>query len=496
MKTLKYIVLTAVCALFMQCSEDFIDLDNPSGKTLGTLFTNKQNAEKALTGIYHNLWTHGYYKRSNTILGDSPSDNIKELGDAGGYGIATLQLNTFIFNDDNFLIDQRWKDIYQGLFRINIFIENVDTPDFQVAELDENTKSRWIAEAKFFRALSNFLLVTNFGEAPLILTPLSPDEVIGIEKNTVEELWTQIEKDLNEAIPNLPPTYSEGNIGRVTKGAANALLGRAHLYQSEWTESINASKKVVDSELYDLYQGNYADLFNGNAENSVESVFEAQSIDNGFGVGTTRDFGLMHYYWSPNFSWAANFFGPSQSIIDAFAARPADKRRAGSFYMVGVGDSIDSNGDGQYSTFPSTAENNRSSYINEANVRKYLPAGINLANRSQYKINYNIIRYAEVLLNYAEALNEDNQPDEALKYVNMIRERAGMPNLATTDQAQLRDSILLERRLELCFEGHRFFDLVRTGRATDVLGPMGYSESNNKYFPIPRSEKMINDHLD
>lgn len=488
------IILIAV-TLFNRCSKDFIEIDKPSGKSAQTLFASSQDVEKALTGCYHTLWQMGLYKRSQILLGDCPSDNIKENGDAGSYGIGTLQLNTFIFNNDNFLIDERWKDIYQGLFRINTFLENVNNPGFNLKDLNPSIKNRWIAEAKFLRALCNFLLVTNFGNAPLITKPLTPEEAFEIKKNTELEFWAQIELDLGEAIPVLPPSYDNANIGRVTKGAANALLGRAYLYQSKWQSCIGSTKSVIESGLYDLYKGNYADLFNGKAENTIESVFELQSINLGKHFADLTDFGLMTYYWSPNFQWAENFFGPSKSLIDAFAARPQDLRRVGSIYLVGANDLIDADGNGTSSIFPSAEDFNRKNYINGGNVRKFLPTGINQTNRNLFKINFCIIRYAEVLLNYAEALNENGQSTQALIYVNYIRKRAGMPDLNIANQSQLREAIALERRLELCFEGHRYFDLKRTGKAKDVLGSYGYVEANNKFFPIPLSETSINKNL-
>ena len=162
---------------------------------------------------------------------------------------------------------------------------------------------------------------------------------------------------------------------------------------------------------------------------------------------------------------------------------------------MGANDSIDMNGDGVLDPFPAPEVGSNTVFFTDSNVRKFLPEGEPLNDVNNYDINFPIIRYAEILLNYAEALNELGRSSDALVPLNEVRARANLSPISITDQANLRELIYHERRIELVFEGHRFFDLKRQGRAQEVLGPLGWQTGVHEYFPLPQEELDLNPNL-
>jgi len=223
-------------------------------------------------------------------------------------------------------------------------------------------------------------------------------------------------------------------------------------------------------------------------ENGPESILACQSVIRapGFWGNSSENFYSIH--WSPVIAWA-NWFSPSPGSHQQY--EEGDIRRKANILLVDTNppDSIDTNGDGIQELFPSPHMN--ATYFNGANTRKWLPEGKNMAqpaNATAWDVNFTIIRYAEVLLNLAEAQNELGNATAALDAVNQIRTRAKVPPFTETNQAALRDLIRAERRRELLFEGHRYFDLHRWGIAAEVLQPLGYVVGRHEFWPVPVSE--------
>ena len=334
------------------------------------------------------------------------SDDINELtGDNGDYGTYFRAGSDYRWEPSNPFSTSRWYDGYKGVFRANILLEKL--PDI---EMDDAVRARFAGEAKFLRALYYHNLVNAFGDVPFVTSVLTREEYNELARTDKNVIYAQMEQDLIDAAAVLPIEAGDP-VGRATKGAANALLGRIYMYQNKWQESVNASMAVVNQGSYELVSSEeYINLFNGKNENSIESIFEYQSVAQapGFWGASSENFYSIH--WSPVIGWA-NWYSPSPGSYQQF--EEGDIRRKASVLVVDANppDSIDTNGDGIREQFPSG--NMNSSYFNGANTRKWLPEGKNMTQANSFDVNFIILRYAEVLLNLAEAQNELGNSAEA-----------------------------------------------------------------------------------
>ena len=476
-------------AVLSSCKKDFVSLQSPTGLTNESFYKTDADVFKALTGVYYTLIEKGMYSETLLILGDTPSDNVDAPGDNGAAGSSMRNLDTYQYNSDNYFTPHLWASGFRGISRANILLEKLEDPRLVITD---NNKNLYKAEALFLRSLFYFDLTISFGDIPLITSNLNISDFYKLHKTSQAEIYKQIEEDLETASAILPETQPQ--LGRVTKGAALALLSRIYLYDKKYDKVVDVVSRLKNlNTQYELYTGNYADLFNGRAENTKENIFSVMSAPSGFSIFSFNSSNIYSYYWSPNFSWAFPYFAPTINLINSFET--GDIRRKGDILLVGAGDTFDCNHDGIPDSFPSPDKGERIIYTNNANTRKFLPEGRDLTDRNNsFYINYPVIRYAEVLLNNAEALNELNKSNDALAEVNQVRERAQLPDLTLTDQTGLRDAIFHERRIELCFEGQRFFDLVRTGRAASVLAVRGF-KPGDEHFAIPQTEIDFNPNL-
>ncbi len=489
MKYLAYLCVFSLVAFVIACGEDFVTQEFKNGVVDENFFQSEQDAQQALTAVYDIIGQKGYYRDAIFPLGESSSDNVVEqTGDNGDYGFHYRAISDYRWVPDNPYFTSRWNDSYSGIFRANILLEKL--PDI---EMDATTKSNFAAEAKFLRGLYYFTLIISYGDVPLVTEILTREEYGQLARTNQDIVYAQVEQDLQEAIAVLPVSYSDpSEIGRATKGAALGLLSRVYLYQKKWSESAKASEDVMGLNTYDLVD-NYGSMFDGKNENSEESLFEMQSVaraPGGVWEGSSEN--LYSFMWSPMIGWA-NWYTPGEELIQSFEAN--DMRRKASLLLVGANDSIDLDADGKLNPFPDPDAGSNTVYFTDSNVRKFLPEGRSLSDANNYDINFPIIRYAEILLNYAEALNELNRPSDALIPLNEVRMRASLPPVTNINQGELRNIIYHERRIELVFEGHRFFDLKRQGRAPAVLGPLGFQVGIHEYFPIPQEEIDLNPNL-
>jgi len=477
MKNIKYFIFLIGIFSCISCNEDFVTKEFTNGIVEDNFYKTVKDAEQALTGVYDPISRKGVYRESFVVLGECSSDNIDEqTGDNGDYGFQWKAVSDYRWLADNIFIYSRWYDCYAGIFRANTFLQKVPT-----IVMDETLKKQYLAEASFLRAVYYWNLVITFGDVPLVNKVLSQSEYRKLARSPIAEVYKLIEADLIAAIPNLPVANSNP-VGRVTKGAALGFLGRMYLYQNKWQQAADASKQVVDLGRYKLVP-DFISLFNGKNENSVESLMEFQAVTFAPGywdLGTINSIASM---WSPTIGWS-NWYTPSKETVTIF---PKGDQRRKSILVVGAvpADSIDVDGKGA-KPFPTPPM--RPTYFNNVSVRKYLPEGRDMNNVNNYDVNNHIIRYAEVLLNQAEALNEVGKGSEALVPLNQVRERAKMEPITETNQTALRTIIRQERRLELMFEGHRFFDLARWGIAETVLKSKGFIKGRNEFFPVPLAE--------
>lgn len=473
MKTYNILFTFLIIVALSACSGDFLDLKPISSATTDNFYKTADDIKNALNGSYASLQVAGITTDSY-VFGEIASDNTVPV--ASGSVTDQDEFDRFYIKTTNPFLAGRWNDGYNAIARFNNILDKIDA-----ITMDDALKSRYIGEVKFLRAKVYFDLVRSFGDVPLVLKSISnSDDGYAYGRNPKAEVYTQIEKDLSEAETILPVSYAAADIGRATKGAAKALLGKVFLTQKKYPQTVSKLKEVIDLGVYSLLPG-YADVFKVGNKNNKESVFDVQYKSGGNGEGN---------------SWP-NLFAPqnSGSSVIPFSGggnnQPTDD-------LVKAYETGDLRKDASLAT----------SYVNSGGqtipgnfVKKYYDVPvINNDNGN----NVPVIRYADVLLMYAEALNEVSYQasGEAFNYLNQIRTRAGLTAKTATDipdQQAFRLAMEQERRVEFAFEGQRWFDLVRTDRALTVINGkkdqirlVNLLTENNLVFPIPQSQIDIN----
>lgn len=488
--------LLIAAASFTACKKEFLEKE-PQGRTVdANFYKTGDDMIKALNAAYDPLgWESN---REGTIyqvpffFGDVVSDDTRKGGSGDGDLGNFHFLETFTANSTLPEIWLPWQRAYTGIYRANLVIKNA--PD---SEASQTLKDRIVAEAKFLRAYYHFELVKFYGDVPLITKVLSPTEY-NLTRTPKDQVYAQIEQDLSDAAAVLPPKGSI-ELGRATKGAAWALLARVQMYQtlanpSKWTQVLQNAENVISSTVYDL-EPNYADIHLVEKEHGIESIFEinhgtgmaGQGGSNGsnWATGNEGSFVNVMFRGRSNGGWGFNT--PTASLLAEFQNETTvngdeDPRLAATIIQ---------NGDVVRGETFETHESPTGLYAG-----KYIePLTAFGLNQSDGPSNYRVIRYADVLLMAAEAANELNDPAKALMYLKEVRDRVDMPEITETDKDALRILIWRERRKELALEGHRFFDLVRQGRAAQVMQatPEGtaFRAGVNEVFPIPQLEREL-----
>ncbi|MFO7745928.1 MAG: RagB/SusD family nutrient uptake outer membrane protein [Psychroflexus sp.] len=472
--------MVLIAFVLLSCADDFVEEQPPYQLTSETFFEVEEDFENALIGAY-DLLQATYV---NVILGEIASDNTNAGGESATDVVGWQQVDRMTHTPDNDNLDDVWDFNFAGVYRASYIIENEDKISF-------DGKAQIIAEARFLRAYFNFELVKWFGAIPI-----KPEgrfqlgEETSIPRSSVEDVYAYIENDLNLAIPEMAAQPIE--VGRASKASAQALLGKVHLYQDEFSLAAPLLNEVINSGQFHLYgtegDEDYEDLFEFVAENSPESVFEIQySGAEGAGFECLQcsegnvmvGFSGVRGYDGPLYESGFGFNLPTQETYDAFES--SDLRRDVSILDI---EAWAAETGANFTIGNQDPETGHTGFYN----RKYIPRqndNLGDANLTQPN-NYRAIRYADVLLMAAEALNRGNIDDDlALDYVNQVRERAGLSEINASG-SQLTDEIFRQRRLELVGEGHRFFDLVRTGRAAGTID--GFVAPKHNVFPIPLEE--------
>jgi len=403
--------------------------------------------------------------------GSNPDDQLNYVGPYDNF--------TFSATADG--LDRWWNTLYVGVKRANVVIQFV--PDIQ---MDDALRTRYVAEAKFIRGLLYFDFVRSWGGVPMV-TSVNPP--LHLTRASKEEIYAVIIADLQFAVDHLPmrSEYGSSDLGRATKGTAQALLARVYLFRNDYINAEKYALDVINSNQYGL-EPLYADANGVKGNNGIESVLEvgAIQVENTEGGGTQYG-NVQGVRGTPNRGWGFN--RPSIDLRNSF--EPGDPRYKGT--VIDLGDTLDGVvilGDGGTPDVTKDAQGNIIEI--ECYTRKVWVPGDNVT--TQWGFHRRLIRYGDVLLMAAEALNENGKSVEALIYLNMIRARARqgnnniLPDITNTNQSELRDIIFNERRHELAMEGWRFWDLVRTGRAAQVLGPVGFQPGKHELLPIPQSE--------
>jgi starch-binding outer membrane protein, SusD/RagB family len=477
-KILNKIALTVLVTLSVgvfSCSDDFVKISPEYSIDSENYFNSEDDYYNALVAAYDLLQT----TYANAIVGEFASNNTLCGGESATDVSGWQQIDDMIHTPTNSNLKDIWNWMFAGVQRTNYFMEFKDKSDF-------DAKDEMVGEILFLRAYYHFELVKWFGPIPLKVDErFKLGDETTIPRSSVSEVYAQIETDLNAAIGLLKDFPSQ--TGRATKGAAQALLGKAYLYQDKFAEAANVFEDLIGDGDYSLVN-NYNSIFENEGENGSESLFEVQYTDvEGAGFGCLQcsegnvavGFSGVRGYTGPLFTPGFSFNVPTQNAVDEF--EPGDLRK--DVAILDIVAWAESTG-AEYTT-----GNEHTGFFN----RKYIPrkrsseaqGDLNLTNPN----NYRAIRYADVLLMAAEANNRGGISDaKAQEYISKVRARAfGDDNhgITLTGEA-LTDAIYHERRVELMGEGHHFFDLVRTGRAADNID--GFVVGKHELFPIPLEE--------
>lgn len=482
------------------CTED-LDITDPNRLSPEVFWRNQTDAEAGLTAVYASLPSIPAFGRIGVgLLLIQRSDEVDpfpqiNVNDGGIFGATP----------DFPRLREPWQELYKQISAANQVLANVPNIDFDAAR-----KAEILGEARFLRAHAYFYLVNQWGNIPLALEEISEGvEQIFIGNSTPEQVFDAMIEDLKVAQSALPQTWSADQVGRASWGAATALLGKCYLYTDQWSSAAAEFKKVIDSGLYELTT-DYFDNFREETTNNVESLFEVQYDGN-----TTGGWGGTGANVWRGQAWEADIapraFSSQQSVtvnqwvFDLFMAQQTvdgdeDPRAKATMVWNYPGAMM-------YQTAFTDAFNGVD--LERIWVRKYLnfenDTALAPGNWAGDTNNWRLIRFADILLMYAEAVNESSGPDpEAFDAINLVRARAKMPAYDGMDQATLRQAIRDERVRELAIEGYRWWDLRRWGIAADrfqknpeLRGNSGgqFVTGKHEYYPLPRQDVDSNPNL-
>ncbi|MDR9457131.1 MAG: RagB/SusD family nutrient uptake outer membrane protein [Salegentibacter sp.] len=485
MKIYKIFLLLAL-AVITGCSDDFLDRQPLDSINTENYPATADELVTIVNGAYQPMqWPKLYNMRmwtTDIIAGNSI------VGAGGGTdGIETTNMANFVTSTDNAGALDLWRGPWPGILMSNIVLDVAPT-----MEINEDIRDRSMGEAYFLRAHYYNILATFFGDVPLVTVPQSSDDDLLPERDPVEEVYAQVINDLTAAAELLPQksTYNGENLGRVPKAAAYGLLAKVHLSLGNWQEAADAATEVENLG-YALNE-NYADNFSIDNENGIESIFEVQYTDD-----------AGENFWSNDnqSSWTSPFMGPrganfvaggygwnqpTEEFVNSY--EDGDLRKDVTILYEGGPEFDGKEYDSDYS---------HTGY----NVRKFLVPLSVVSAYDNSPLNFPVLRYADILLVKAEALNELGRTDEAEDYLNMVRNRAGLEDVAQgLGQEEFKDAVLHERRIELAFEGQRWLDLIRVNNGQyglDFLHSIGKNNASEKHllFPIPQIELDRNPNL-
>lgn len=475
MKT-KHIAAGLLAICLTGCQKDFLTVVPETALSSATFFKTESDFQQAVNGAYVQLrplyneraWVleemhsdNSYYAR-NTLYGAvDATENVADFAIPSANGVTA---------NDNVLNAYRYN--YVTIARANQILATIDNPG--ITFTSDANKSNLKGQAQFLRALAYFDLVRLFGKVPLHLTPVTSREDAAMALATTDQIYAQIEKDATDASKNLL-NKAKQDPGRATSGAAKTLLANLYLTQKKWAQVETLMKDVVTNDGYTLMP-DYNDAFSYTStnKNNAESVFEVQYMEGSAGYNgnqiyrflpspiTATEIAPITGTSNPQPTSQESNNIPTPDIIAAFET--GDKRKDVNIGYVTLSGSLRAN-----KVYP---------YI-----KKYARIHSLFNNTGQ---NWPVYRYAEVLLFLAESLNEQGKTTEAATYLNQVRARAGLAATTAASQADMREAIFKERRVELAFENKRWFDLTRTGRVKEIITAYGNRVKSNPaayYFP-------------
>lgn len=445
---MKKTILLLLIAGLTACQKDFLDLKPQSQPNVDNFYLTANDFNNAVNGAYDVLQTTNQYGGDFNTLIEVRGDNALDNDPAANAGLR-YNIDRFIEPTTNTILRDTWGSLYIGINRTNLILDKIDA-----ITIDAPLKARYKGEAQFLRALSYFNLVRLWGNVPLVLKPGSTTEARSYTRNPVADVYAAIEKDLTDAAANLPASYTGADVGRATSGAAKGLLGKVFVTQKKYAQAVPVLRDVIAANTYRLLPS-IADVFLVSNKNNAEIVFAVK-----FKKGVGGAFPEGHGLW-----YGTNIGENIEPTLRA--AYPAGDKRQPLTLQVPV------------------------------------PSNVNVVPRKWYDEvsstndvgnDFPVLRYADVLLLYAEALNEAGYQatGDAFTNLNLIRTRAGVPVYTATQlatQSTFRDAVIAERRLELALENDRWFDLIRTGTAVSSLSATKITvPANRLLYPIPQAE--------
>jgi len=488
--------------LTVSCDKNLLNVKNPNQQTTATFWKTPQQAQEGVNAVYGSMLLDGGYLRMTQTTEDLRSDD----SEANSPWILMTNTGDFSLNATSLSVQLIWLTYYQGIFRANQVFAHV--PQIQ---MDQKTKDELLGQTHFLRGFYYFNLLKFYHNVPLVLHVTKSPKQYDVAQAPPDSVWAQIDKDLQQASTMLPLKWSGNDVGRATKGAAEAYLGKAYLFQKKYKLAAAEFKKVIDSGEYGLMK-NYGDNFTSAHQNNKESIWEIQfskmvgGTDVGWGGPPQPTWGQTQArsvtYAPQGFGWADIQATPI--LLHVFQkdttvnGMPDPRLRASLFYNY--------KGDTLYHTTYRKQYGDSATAVYWKKYEDYNQPNEYPAARSG--INIRAMRYSDVLLMYAECLNDMGQTQAAYKYIDMVRNRAHLPLLINTkpnmDQQQMMDQIAHERYLELCGEGHRFDDIVRWGWLYNKTKLAWLQKRDpefkgwvpgREYLPIPQSELDVNPKL-
>ena len=465
-----YISIFALSAYFFSgCSNDYLDVDQTESISTKDieLFNNDAGAATFVTAIYSKFLDWNMTSFSWIGLSSIASDDADKGSSPGDTGSDKDLMDALTYNASTPSTSEIFAANYEGINRCNQALSIIP----QLDKANPALRARLLGEAKFLRAFMYFTLVKTYGGVPIIDHLPNPsseeDRIMQLTRKSSAEVYAYIESDLNDAIAALPnkSEYAASEKGRASKGAAYALLAKINLYQKNWQKVVDNCNLVTGYAIV----SDYASMYKLAGENDAESIFEIQ------GTGSVPAKGISGYSNTQGArgagGWGWGFNTPSQSLVNAYET--GDVRKNATIIFAGT-----TLYDGR--VVPLTVENPRYNY------KAYSSA---FTDGWETDVNIKYLRYAEVLLMKAEALNELNQTPAAILLLNQIRTRAGLGNTTAVSQGDVKTAIWKERRVEMAFEHDRFFDLVRTGQAVAAFAIHGktFVAGKHELFPLPQA---------
>jgi hypothetical protein len=470
-KIISAIVIVTVVALFSSCEKGFLETVPPNNVTGESFYRNQADIKKAVDVVYAGLqpWDVDIYFYMSEVRSNNFtvvfSDAQRDWSD----------ISKFVAGPQTLAFRNVWKNGYQIVNRANEVLARIDGVTFT----DENLKKQYKAELRFLRAFSYFQLVRLFNRVPLVDHVITPDEGIQIKQSEPADVYAFITSEMSAVMNDLPPSYDAANLGRATKWAVKGIL--ANVYMTMAGYPLNQKAKMTDAKplLEEImaqeggavkFHNNYKEMFTYVNDNKF-FIFEVQYISGGLGAGNSLP--------AQVYSEVSTTIATNRALIEST--------------RLSITDDLINSYDKEDLRFNATIDTNYltnavpAAYGNTPYFSKFMDPGLVLIDRYDWPINFPLLRYEDVMLMYAEILNEQagTPPPQAVALINRIRNRAGLQNINPATKADFNLAMLNERRKEFAFEGQYWFYLVRTGQAVKVM---------NDYFTATEQTIRIDEH--